>query len=368
MQIARQTFTELFEHLDPRDFNARHDFCEIIFIAVAASLCGAKNCSDMARFGQEKEAMLREVLVLEHGIPSHDVFSGVLRHVAPAAFAEALQQLFQRMAAAVGRNRQIAIDGKAMRGAFETGRRHAPRMMVTAWGKEVRMTLAAQPVERGNEARAALELLALLDLEGAIVTADALHCSKAVAAAVVEGGGDYALALKGNQGPLHAAATALVDKKAPMKPDALEEEEAHGREETRAARVIPVPRAWAKRYGFPRLAAIGVIWRTRRVKGQRRSKDRCLYALSRVMTAAELADVARGHWDIENGLHWGLDVVFREDECRTRKDHGPENLALIRRICVNALRADAKNDTMRGKSMRAGWNDSYLLQLMTHLR
>jgi hypothetical protein len=186
------TILACFGHLDPRDQNARHDFCELLFMAFAAMLCGAKNCSDIWRFAQERQAMLREVLVLEHGIPSHDTFSALFRKLNPAGFAEAFASLMQRVAAAAGGNRQIALDGKAMRGAFETGRQFAPRMMVSAWGAELRLTLAAMPVAGGNEAKAAIELLKLVDLKGAMVTADALHCSARMAQEITQRGGNYA--------------------------------------------------------------------------------------------------------------------------------------------------------------------------------
>lgn len=362
-----QVLEELFAPLDPRRQNSRHDFCEMMFIAIAATLCGAKGCSDFARFGQAKRRMLGEVLVLAHGIPSHDAFSCLFRKLDAKAFASVLGRLLERMAAAVGRNRQIAIDGKAMRGAFEKGCRSSPRMMVGAWGSEVRMSLGALPAEGGNEAKAAIELLGLLDLDGSIVTADALHCSKAFAGAVVAGGGDYCLALKGNQAALHAEAQALIARRAGSVPVAVAQGKAHGREETRAARVVKVPPAMKKKHGFPGLVAIGEVRRQRFVEG-RFAEDRCLYALSKPMTADDFARVVRHHWDIENGLHWGLDVIYREDECRSRKDHGAENLALIRRISVNAFRADSTKDTMRGKMMRAGWNDSYLFELMTQMR
>jgi hypothetical protein len=194
----------IFDGLDPRDQNARHDFSEMLFISIAAMLCGAKNCSDIWRFAYEKEEMLREVLTLAHGIPSHDTFSALFRKLVPTEFAEAFARFMGRVAAAAGSNRQIALDGKAMRGAFESGRPFAPRMMVSAWGTELRMTLAALPAEGGNEARAAIDVLRLIDLRGAVVTADALHCSARTAEEITRGGGDYVLALKGNQGPLLA--------------------------------------------------------------------------------------------------------------------------------------------------------------------
>src|SRR5215216_35607 len=263
------TLIALFGHLDPRDQNSRHDFCEILFIALAASLCGAKNCTDMWRFGQAKEEMLRQVLKLPYGIPSHDTFTTLFRKLDPHGFAEAFARFMRGFAAAVGRNRQIAIDGKAMRGAFESGRQFAPRMVVSAWGREVRMTLAAQPAAGGNEAKAALELLGLLDLQNAIVTADALHCTSQMAGEIIRRGGDYVLALKGNQAALHAAAEKLVaDTKTSKKDIAVTEETAHGRKERRSARVISAPRL-GKLHSFPGLVAIAEVERVRIVKNKR---------------------------------------------------------------------------------------------------
>jgi predicted transposase YbfD/YdcC len=357
----------VFGHLDPRDENARHDFCEILFIAFAAMLCGAKNCSDIWRFAQEKEDMLRRVLTLAHGVPSHDTFSALFRKLVPTAFAEAFARFMGQVAAVAGCNRQIALDGKAMRGAFQKGRPFAPRMMVSAWGTELRMTLAAMPADGGNEATAAIELLRLIDLRGAVVTADALHCSAGMAGEITRRGGDYVLALKGNQAALLADAERRIARRpTPKAAMAVTEEVGHGRLERRSARVVRVP-GLGREHGFAGLAAIGEIKRTRVLEG-RRQEERCLYVLSRPMAAQDLLAVARRHWDIENGLHWGLDVIFREDDCRTRKDHGPENLALLRRFCVNTFRADSKKDTMRGKMMRAGWNDAYLFHLVTQMR
>lgn len=362
-----ETIQAAFGHLDPRDQNARHDFCEMLFIAFAATLWGARNCSDIWRFGQEEEAMLRQVLRLSHGIPSHDTFSALFRKLVPEAFAEAFAGFMRQVAAAAGGNRQIALDGKAMRGAFEKGRQFAPRMMVSAWGTDLRMTLASLPAKGGNEAGAAIELLSLVDLRGAVVTADALHCSAGMAEEIVRRGGNYVLALKGNRGPLLADAeqrvAGAVTPKAAM---AFTQEEAQGRLERRWARVVRTP-GLGRKHGFPGLAAIGEVRRAR-VTGGKRQEERCLYVLSRPMSANDLLAAVRSHWDIENGLHWQLDVVLREDDCRSRKDHGPENLALLRRFCANTFRADSKNDTMRGKMMRAGWNDAYLFQLMTHMR
>ena len=368
-----QTIIAFFGHLDPREQNSRHDFCEMLFIVIAATLCGAGNCTDYWRFAQEKEVMLRQVLRLAHGIPSHDTFSALFRYMDPKAFAAAFSGFTRAFAAAAASGpRHIAIDGKAMRGAFDTGQAFAPRMLVSAWGREVRMTLAVEPAERGNEVAAALRLLATLDLKGATVTADALHCTPQTAAMVTQRGGDYVLALKGNQLELQASAQTLAASTVtPARHVATTEETAHGRHERRTARVIAAPRL-ARKHGFPGLVAIAEVERVRVLKDkcgrEKHQQETWLYVLSRPMTAVELLDVVRGHWDIENGSHWGLDVVFKEDACRTRKDHGAENLAIVRRICANTLRADSKTDTIRGKMIRASWSEPYLFKLMTQMR
>ncbi len=245
-----QAIVAVFGHLDPREQNARHDFCEMLFVAFAAMLCGAKNCSDIWRFGQEKEEMLRDVLELPTASLARHL-SALLREHDTVAFAEAFASFMRRVAATAGTNRQIALDGKSMRGAFEKGRQFAPRMMVTAWGTELRMTLAAVPAGGGNEAKAAIELLRLLDLKGALVTADALHCSARMATEITQRGGDYALALKGNQGPLLADAERIIAAaKTPKAATAVTEETGHGRWERRAARIVRAPAALGRSMAF----------------------------------------------------------------------------------------------------------------------
>lgn len=361
-----QGFIEIFGVLpDPRAANARHDLVEIMFIALAATLCGATNCTEMALFAQAKETMLRKVLRLKHGVPSHDTFSAVFRALDPSAFA----QVFSRFTAAVGKTlgkaQTIAIDGKAMRHAVDKGRRHAPPVMVTAWGCQLRMTLAARAAAGGNEAAAALELLTCLDLEGATVTADALHCHREMAEQITARGGDYVLTLKGNQALLHSDAQALAAA-APESPTAQTKETAHDRNETRRARVIAAP-ALAEKHAFAGLAAIGVVERVREA-GSRRETTTHLYVLSKEITPALLLDIVRAHWDIENGLHWTLDVVLDEDGRRNRRDHAPANLALLGRFALNLLRADNSKGSLKGKTKRAGWDDTFLFKLLAQMR
>src|SRR6202045_3198080 len=192
---------------DPRAANARHDLLEILLIALAAVLCGAETCSDMVEFGQAKEELLRLFLRLEHGVPSHDTFSRVFRLLKPEAFEAAFRRFMAAFAKANRLNLTgvVAIDGKALRGAVERGSRSEPLHLVNVWAVEARMSLAQQKAPGRNETAGALEVLALLSLEGCIITADALHCHRAMARTVLERGADYVLAIKANRGPLFKA-------------------------------------------------------------------------------------------------------------------------------------------------------------------
>src|SRR5882724_11523139 len=200
-----QRFRKAFRQLpDPRADNARHDLLEVLFIALAAMLCGAESCSDMADFGESKEDLLRVFLRLEHGIPSHDTFSRVFRLLKPEAFEAAFRRF---MAAFAKANRLkisgvVALDGKALRGAFARGQRTTPLHLVNVWAVEARMALAQQKAPGRNETAGALEVLDLLSLDGCIITADALHCHRKMATTVLERGGDYVLTIKANRGPL----------------------------------------------------------------------------------------------------------------------------------------------------------------------
>ena len=229
--------------------------------------------------------------------------------------------------------------------------------MVTAWAAKARLTLAAQAARNGNEVAAALQLLTFLDLRDATVTADALHCHREMAAEITKRGGDYALALKGNQAPLLADAEALVALAADG-PIAETRECAHDRNETRRARVVAAPELAAK-HAFAGLAAIGGVERTRECGTTCQTVTR-YFALSRAISPRRLLETVRSHWDIENGLHWTLDLVLDEHRRRTRKDRGPENLAQLHRFAVNVLRADTSKGSLTGKTKRAGWDDAFL--------
>ena len=350
---------------DPRAANARHDLSEILFIALAGALCGAESCADMAEFGAAKERLLRQVLRLEHGIPSHDTFSRVFRLLDPEAFEAAFRRFMAGMARALGG--VVAIDGKALRGAFERGQRTTPLHLVNVWAAEQRLALAQRLAPGRNEVAGALEIIELLSLGGCTVTADALHCHAKMAQAILERGGAYVLALKENQSALFAEAVARFDDPASAEHFAEHRVKSHDRIEQRRAVVLPAAEL-AQRHGFPGIQAVAQVKALRQPSAKEAVVKVRHFLLSQPLTAERLLQVVRSHWTIENQLHWVLDVVFDEDRARTRKGNGPQNLAILRKLALNLLRADQSKSSIRRKIKRAGWDDDFLLSLFAQMR
>lgn len=360
-------FHECFGEIpDPRAANAQHELVEMLFIALLASLCGARSCSDMTEFGRAKEPLLRTILTLKHGIPSHDTFSRIFRLLDPVAFEAAFRRFtagFAEAAKLKPATGVVALDGKALRGAYERGHSHMPRAMVTAWGATTRLTLASGLVTDGNEADAALRLIGLLQLKGCVVTADALHCHRAMAEAITTRGGDYVLAVKANQPALLRDAEAALANFQHLDP-AETSGKAHDREESRSAIVAPAAHL-AVSHDFPGLAAVARLVSRR---GAATPVTR-IFLLSKRFPKERLLDIVRAHWAIENTLHWTLDVTLDEDLARNRKDNGPANLAVLRRLALNIARTHPVTKTsLRRKLLRAGWDDKFLFDLIRHMR
>lgn len=366
-----QRLAGIFRELpDPRAPNALHELLEILVIALAAVLCGAASATDMGLFGRSKEKLLRQFLRLEYGIPSHDTFSRVFRALDPEAFERIFRRFMVAFAKANGIKLTgvVAVDGKAVRGAYERGSSSTPLQMVSVFAAEARMVLASRKAPGRNEAQGALEILQMLSLEGCTVTADALHCNRSFAAMVLDQGGHYVLALKQNQGKLFAAVArrfAYAGKRSVAKSVELS---THDRQETRRATVVR-DTAVAAANRFPGTVALARITSRRRLHGKHADKPVVhYYLLSRYMPAKRLLQTVRSHWGIENRLHWVLDVVFNEDRGRARKDNGPENFAVLRRFAINIIRAHPARISMRQKVKRAGWDDAFLLDLLSHMR
>jgi predicted transposase YbfD/YdcC len=259
----------------------------------------------------------------------------------------------------------VAIDGKVLRRSFDRASGKSPLHMVSAWGCEQRLVLAQIATDvKSNEITAVPELLKMLSLKGAIVTTDALNCQRAIAQQIVDQGGDYALALKGNQATLHADVSAYLDDPASNATTAKPTVDAdHGRIETRTA-TVSTDIGWLQEdHCWPGLAAIGKVVRIRETAAKT-TTETAYYLLSTACSPERLNEVVRSHWGVENKLHWRLDVVMNEDQDRTRLGNGPHNLAVLRHLAINIMQKDTSKGSLRGKFKRAGWNEAYLSKLI----
>lgn len=359
-----EKFAACFEGLDdPREANARHDLLEILIIAFATLLCGGEDCSDMALFGQAKETFLRQFLKLKHGIPSHDTFSRVFRLLDPAAFEACFRRFMEQFSEAA--RGVVAIDGKTLRGSFDRASGRSALHLVSAWATETGLMLGQVATDaKSNEITAVPKLLEMLSLKGMIVTADAMNCQRAIARQIVDQGGDYVLALKANQPALHDDVRLFLNDPALRDVDSdTAVDGGNGRIDTRTA-TVSRDVAWLNpTHEWPGLACIGKIHRIRERLGEQ-TEHTAYYVLSKPMSASQLNRIARGHWGIENSFHWVLDVTMNEDWTRNRKDHGPRNIALLRRWALNTHRMEPSKGSAKGKLKRAGWDDHYLDQVL----
>jgi predicted transposase YbfD/YdcC len=361
--------TDVFADLpDPRrdTCNKLHDLTDILVITTCAVIGGAESWEGIAEYGRTKADFFRRFLPLNHGIPSPDTFERVFAKLDPTAFAAAFGRWMAAACESTGLI-PIAIDGKSARAApraTATGCLH----MVTAWAVESRLILGATAVADGsNEVAAIPELLRTLDLAGALVTIDAAGCQVDNARIIRERNGHYLLAVKHNQPKLRAAVEAAIDRAcdADFEGERYDGhaavEAGHGRHEERYVSVVHAPEGLPP--GWPDVAAVVQVNREREVDGVRTTTSH-YYLSSYRGTGAEFAARVRGHWGIENGLHWILDVVFREDRSRIRAKHAGANLALIRRAAVSLLRRAPGKGSGVTKRLKAGWDDNYLLQVI----
>jgi predicted transposase YbfD/YdcC len=366
VEAGVEGFESCFKDLeDPRTGNAGlHDLLEMLFIALCTVLSGGQSAVDMAMFAREKETFLREFLKLEHGLPSHDTFSRIFRLLDPEQFRACFQRFMARFAETC--QGVIAIDGKVVRRSFDKASGKSALHMVSAWGCDQRLVLAQIATDaKSNEITAVPKLLKMLCLKGTIVTVDALNCQREIAQQIIEQGGDYALALKGNQGTLHAdVSTFLDDPKAEATTTNTTVDADHGRIETRTA-VVSTHVDWLQeQHQWPGLKAIAKVTRIRETT-DKTSSEAAYYLLSQPLTAERFNSVARAHWGVENSLHWCLDVIMQEDWARNRMDNGPQNLAVLRHMALNVMRKDPKKASLRGKFKIAAWNSDYLVNLLS---
>jgi len=355
---------------DPRDINARHDLGSMLFVSLAATLCGAKSCVGIADFADAHVDTLSEIVDLKHGAPSHDSFSRLFRLLDPTELNQALMRFTAALRRGLGLPAPcgvVAIDGKSLRRGYEQGRSYMPPLMVSVWDAETRVSIASRHAEGGDEIKATLAALTGLVLKGCIVTADALHCHPRMAEAVRASGAHYALGLKGNHGPLYAAAGAAFAKAEAAGALVVYEcrEKGHGRQEVRRVAVVAKP---AEAPHFPGLVAIARIEAERRDAKGKTGTDMRYIALSKRLSPMRVLEVTRAHWSVENHLHWQLDVVFHEDDARTRKNYAPQNLGVIRRIALDILRHHPTKKSIGRKMQLAAWSKAFFFELFAYMQ
>ncbi len=356
--------SEVFASLeDPRTGNAgQHSLHDILIIALCTVLSGGETCTDMELFGRAKREYLESFLGLESGIPSHDTFSRVFRLLDPEAFHRWFLDFMQRFAQAC--QGVVALDGKTLRRSYDRAQGRSPLHLVNAWACEQRLVLGQVAVaDKSNEMTALPKLLDLLTLRGSIVTADALHCQRQVAEQVVEQSADYVLALKGNQATLQQDVRWFLEDPATELRQASQVNQGHGRLERRTASLSDDVTWLQERHYWPGLQAVAKVTASRQQDGRSSSETR-YYLCSQAFPPERLNDIVRGHWGIENRLHWSLDVVFNEDQARNRKGHCAQNLALLRKLALNLARLEPSKGSMRGKLKRAGWDNQFLSTML----
>ena len=366
--------TELEAIEDPRcEWKVEHRLIDVLVIAVCAVLGEAESFEDIALYGRCKRDWLGRFLALPNGIPSHDTFRRVLMLIDPDAF----ERCFLGWVRAVfrsdeGATRQVAIDGKTVRGSLDRRSGRSPLHLVSAYATEHGLVLAQRAAEeKRGELTVLPELLDGLDLRGCLLSLDALACRPEIAQQIVRRGGDYLITLKGNQRKVHAEvrdwfATNAFALGGPLRPFFDAFDDGHGRLVRRRVFACPDVGAFATLKGWPGLEAVLAAETIRGINGKGKVTAEIRHYLSSAKLPSEaLAAAIRNHWRIESGLHWVLDVTFREDASRVRERNAARNLALLRRIALNLVRADTSlKASLKGKRKYAGWDDTFMASLI----
>jgi len=358
------------ELTDPRRREVTYPLLNVVTIAICAVICGADDFVAIAKFGRTKRDWLARFLDLRSGIPSHDRFNAILAAIKPAEFEKCLLSWISALHD-ITDGQVIAIDGKTLRRSYDAASSKSAIHMVSAWATANHISLAQVVVdEKSNEITAIPKLLEMLEISGAWVTIDAMGCQTEIAQQIVAAKADYCLAVKGNQPTLHQGIVDFFD-------DHLEddfarvsvrrhetEEKGHGRKETRYYFICPVPEDLPDRSRWAGLKAVGIVISST----QRAGKD-CgdvrYYLLSKYIAAKRFAAAVRGHWAIENRLHWQLDVTFQEDQCRIRQGHADANFSILRRAALSLLKNEPTAKVgIKNKRLTAGWDESYLEKVL----
>lgn len=371
MDKPKTTIEQHFSCLtEPRKANRSHKLLDIITIALCAVICGCDGWSQIELFGQTKEEWFKTFLELPHGTPSDDTFARVFAAIDPIEFQEAFVGWVQ-VIQTLTKGEIIAIDGKTLRRSHNRKYGKKPIHMVSAWASENRMVLGqVKTDEKSNEITAIPQLLKILDLKGCIVTIDAMGCQKNIARQIIEQEADYILALKGNQGLLHEDIQLFFEDAAQSDFKDIDFtyletiDGDHGRIETRRYRCTSEIDWLSEKDSWAGLRTVIMVERERDVNDEI-SIETSYYISSLGNEPEKLADAVRRHWGIENSLHWVLDIAFREDESRIRKDNAPENMAVLRHMALNMLKKeDSKRISIKSKRLKAGWDNAFLAKII----
>lgn len=370
--------TDLFTYFsdieDPRiEKNRDHPLINVLVIAILGVICGADTFTEIERFGLAKEEWLKQFLALENGIPSHDTFGRVFRWLDESAFQEAFLKWTYSLCQ-VSTGEIIAFDGKKLRGSEGKAPKRPGIWMVSAWAKDNRLVLGQKKVdEKSNEITAIPELVSRLDITGCVVTVDALNTQTHLANVIVEAGADYVFAVKGNQGTIYEDLHLLFEGFEQTNYEGVifetvkDHSEAHGREEFRHIFVVKESeyRDYLRRSDAWKHLKTLVKLVTVRITFQKTEISTRYFISSWDASADDFLSAIRDHWQIENGLHWVLDIAFREDASRIRKDHAPQNMAVMRHIALNLLKNEHSSKVgIAAKRKIAGWNNDYLLKVL----
>ena len=374
-QPPKATILDHFADLDdPRvERTRRHKLVDIIAIAICATICGADSWVHIELFGRSKLAWFQSFLELPGGIPSHDTFGDVFARLDPVQLQDCFISWTQAIAQLLP-GEVVAVDGKTARRSYDRAGNKGAIHMVSAWATQNALTLGqVKTEEKSNEITAIPQLLEMLELHGCIVTIDAMGCQREIAQQITQGGADYVLTVKENQGQLHEGIRDLFEGAEALGFDGVSYdhtetvEKGHGRLERRECWVITDQDCldYLDPQGqWPQLkAAVRVVGHRQTTAG---STSQPRYYISSLAASAEqLLAAIRSHWSIENSLHWTLDVTFREDQCRVRKDHGPQNINTLRQIGHNLLKNEKTLKVgIQGKRLNAGWDEDYLLKVL----
>jgi len=370
-----QVNCSLIEHFsslkDPRiERKKLHQLMDILVFTVCATLSGAEGWEDIEEFGHSKREWLRQFVPLKNGIPSHDCIAYVISRLSPEGFQRCFMNWIEAMQEEMP-NEVVAIDGKTARRSYDRRRNKNSLHMVSAWGCANGLVLGQEATEeKSNEITAIPKLLALLELRGCIVTLDAMGCQRAIAEQVIEQGGDYSLGLKGNQSALHEAAedffsTAQRAGFKNVKHDYHEETgNDHGRIEIRRYWITDELSTLPRAELWKGLRSIGLVerecWQDDKMSFERRYFSSSIDADAHVFS-----HTVRRHWDIENKLHWRLEVVFREDNSRIRKGHSATIMATVRHLCLNLLQQETSRLSIKKKQRKAAWDDGFRTKLLS---